>query len=66
MDSTVGFRVSETNWFSCGAARRGKGLMAIFLDLFASTSKIFVLVGGAGHWAIILWGLGTSLIFPKS
>ena len=50
MDSTVGFRVSETNWFSCGAARRGKGLMAIFLGLFASTSKIFVLVGGG--WAL--------------
>ena len=42
----------------------GGGLIAIFWDLFAGASGVFVLAGwGAGHWAMILWGLDNFLIF---
>ena len=43
----------------------GGGLIAIFWDLFAGASGVFVWGrGGAGHWAMILWGLDNFLIFP--
>ena len=51
------FRVG---WCTMG----GGGLIAIFWDLFAGASGVFVLAGwGAGHWAMILWGLDNFLIF---
>ena len=43
----------------------GRGVIAIFRGFFASAGGIFVLAGGrgggAGHWAIIVWGLDTFL-----
>ena len=44
-------------------AHRGKDLVAIFRDIFASAKKNFFFGRGAGHWAIILWGLDTFLTF---
>ena len=36
-----------------------------FEEFFVSIDKGFILAGGSGHWVIILWGLGTFLIFPN-
>ena len=52
-----------------GGARRREGLIVIFRDFFASAGGAFNFAGGrgvrgAGGWAIILWGLGTFLMFP--
>ena len=46
----------------------GKGLISVFQGFSASIGKAFILAGGgggAGRWAIILWGLDTFLIFPN-
>ena len=47
----------------------GKSLISVFREFSASISKVFILVwtggGGAGHWAVILSGLDTFLIFPN-
>ena len=46
----------------------GKSLISVFQEFSASISKAFILVwrwGGAGHWAIIMSGLDTFLIFPN-
>ena len=53
--------------FSCEIAHRGEGLVAVFRGAFASAGGVFVLPGrgGAGRWAIILWGLGTFLLYPN-
>ena len=55
--------------FSCGVAHcgGGGGLVAVFRDTFASAGGVFILLGEgvAGRWAIILWGLGTFLIYPN-
>ena len=59
-------------WFSCGVARcggEGEGaLVSAFQGVFASIGGVLILAGGrgAGHWAIILLGLDTFLIFAKS
>ena len=42
-----------------------KSLISVFQESFASINKIFILVGGTEHWAIMLWGLNTFLIFPN-
>ena len=42
----------------------GRRSVAGWLGLF-SFGRVFVLAGGAGCWAIILWSLGTFLIFPN-
>ena len=49
------------------ALRGGGGLVAVFRDTFASAGGVFILLGEgvAGRWAIILWGLGTFLIYPN-
>ena len=56
--------------FSCEAVHYGKGLTPAFGKFFASANKIFILAGGlaTGRWLIIpiiLWNLGTFLIFPN-
>ena len=35
-------------WFSCGVARRGGGLVAVFRGYFASAGRIFIFPGGLG------------------
>ena len=35
-------------WFSCGVARRGEGLVAVFRGYFASAGRIFISPGGLG------------------
>ena len=50
--------------FSCGGARRGGDLVTIFRGVFGSAGE-FLFWRGSGRWAIILWGLGTFLIFPN-
>ena len=53
-------------WFSCCAGQSVAGYLGV--------APVFVGVGGggggvncwgAGRWAIILWGLGTFLMFPN-
>ena len=44
---------------------RSGGLIAVFGDFVAIIGEIFILAGGAGRWAIILWGLKTFQIFPN-
>ena len=63
--STIGYKIFGTDSSSGGIVHRGWGLIAIFRNSFASTSEIFILSGGAGRWAIILWGLETFLIYPN-
>ena len=46
-------------------AQYGKSLISVFQKFFAAINKIFILEGGTGHWAIILWGLDTFLLFPN-
>ena len=45
-------------------AHCGKGLSSGFKEFFASIKKILMLAGGLGAGLIILWGLGTFLVFP--
>ena len=52
-------------WFLRGMGHCGKILICVFQRVFASISGIFALAGGIGHWAIILLGLDTFLIFLK-
>ena len=45
-------------------AHCGKGLSSGFKEFFASIKEVLIL-GGLGAGLIILWGLGTFLVFPK-
>ena len=45
-------------------AHRGGDLVTVFRGVFGSAGE-FLFWRGSGHWAIILWGLGTFLIFPN-
>ena len=51
--------------FAWHGALRENFLICVFQGVFASISGIFALAGGIGHWAIILLGLDTFLIFLK-
>ena len=41
-----------------------KGLSSGFKEFFASIKEVLIL-GGLGAGLIILWGLGTFLVFPN-
>ena len=43
----------------------GKVLIFVSQELSSSIIKAFILAGGAGRWAIALWGLDTFVIFPN-
>ena len=38
--------------FSCGIAHYGRGLIAIFRNVFAGINEFFILGGGGGGWAL--------------
>ena len=50
-ETNSGFRVKS----------RGIGLVCGFEGFSASIGRAFILAGGAGHWAIMLWGLDLKL-----
>ena len=67
----AGFSCLRHNWSAAGwsAAVRGvSGAGSVFVWDWGAYLLVFgmVLVGGAEHWAIILWGLDTFLIFPDN
>ena len=43
----------------------GEELISVFQEFSASVGGTFILVGWDGHWAIILWGLDSFLMFPN-
>ena len=47
-----------------GVARGREGLVSVFHEFSAGIGGAFILAGGTGRWAIILWGLDTFLMFP--
>ena len=53
--------------FSCGIVHRGKGLIAIFRDFFASISENFILAGGwaLGYHSMEFRHLTDISYFPK-
>ena len=52
-------------WFSCGMGHSEISLISIFQEFSSNIHKAFILAGGAGRWAIVLWGLDRFLIFPN-
>ena len=48
-----------------GVARGREGLVSVFHEFSAGIGGAFVLAGGTGRWAIILWGLDIFLMFPN-
>ena len=48
-----------------GVARGRGGLVSVFHEFSAGIGETFILAGGTGRWAIILWGLDTFLMFPN-
>ena len=66
MGSTIGWGISGagSTFRVGGGAHRGGDLVTIFRGAFGSAGG-FLFWRGSGHWAIILWGLGTFLIFPN-
>ena len=46
----------------CGVAHSGKSLISVFEEFSSSIDETIILAGGTGYWAIILWGLDSSLI----
>ena len=51
-------------WFSCGMGHSEISLISIFQEFSSNIHKAFIL-GGAGRWAIVLWGLDRFLIFTN-
>ena len=49
-----------------GGPTMARGICGAISSFHANRiGKVFLLAGGTGHWAIILWGLDTFLIFPN-
>ena len=55
LSSTISYRIFGADVVFVGMGYRGRGLMAIFWELFASASGVFILVGG---WALGYHSIG--------
>ena len=62
---TTNHKISETNKISetkTEIGHSGASLISVFQEFSSSIGKTG---GGAGRWAIILWGLDSFLMFPN-